>query len=65
MILVLLLGFQFSLCYIPKLAGFGSIPELTNLLCMTIGACSVVWFTFWKAVMLFIVGREDDYPEQC
>ncbi len=63
-IILLLLGFQFSLCYIPMIFGYGTMGSLVNLLCMAMGACSIVWFTFWKAVMLFIVGREDEYPEQ-
>ena len=58
-VIVLLLGFQFSLCYVPQLLGFGSIPEYTNLLCMAMGACSVVWFTAWKVAMRFIAGSDD------
>ena len=56
---VLLLGFQFSLVYIPKLCGYGSIDELTNLLCMAVGACSVLWFFACKVLLRFVIGIDD------
>lgn len=59
-----LLGFQFAMCAVPLTLGYGTIPMLTNALCMAIGACSVVWFTAFKAVMLFFMGGEDMYPAQ-
>ena len=55
-ILLLLLGFQFSLVYIPRFGGYGSISEWSNLLCMAIGACSCLWFAFCKSVIRFAVG---------
>ena len=55
-ILVLLLGFQFSLVYIPRFAGYGSISEWSNLFCMAIGGCSCLWFALCKSVIRFAVG---------
>ncbi len=43
-VLVLLLIFQFSLCYIPMIFGFGTISAHVNLLCMVIGVVSIFWF---------------------
>ena len=63
-VLILLLGFQFSLVYIPKIFDYGTMHELTNLLCMAMGAGSIVWFTFCKLFMFFVVGRDDAYLEQ-
>ena len=56
---VLLLGFQFSLVYVPRLTGFGSIGELTNLLCMAIGASSVLWFVACKMLLRFLIGIDE------
>ena len=43
-VLTLLLIFQFSLCYIPMIFGFGTISANVNLLCMAMGVVSIVWF---------------------
>jgi len=53
-----LLGFQFSLCYVPSFFGFGSIDEYTNLVCMAVGAASVVWFMIAKISLRFFVEIE-------
>ena len=53
-ILILLLGFQFGLAYIPYLLGLGSITEYANLACMCLAACSTVWFFFTKSVFKFL-----------
>ncbi len=63
-VLIFLLGFQFSLVYIPKIFDYGTMHELTNLLCMAMGAGSIVWFTLCKLFMFFVVGRDDAYLEQ-
>jgi hypothetical protein len=54
--MVVLLGFQFSLPYIPMITGFGSITTLTNLLCMAIGAVSIIWFWLCKILLRFLIG---------
>ena len=63
-VVALLLIFQFSLCYIPMIFGFGTISEEVNLLCMIIGAISIFWFYFCKGVLFIFTGTKDEYPEQ-
>lgn len=55
LIIVLLLGTQFSLVYIPMALGFGTIHEYTNLVCMALGALLVVWVIFCKATLRFFI----------
>lgn len=57
-----LLTFQFSICAIPLVLGYGTISMNANLLCLGVGAVSVGWFTAWKTIMYFILGGEDLYP---
>ena len=56
--MALLLGFQFSLLQVPLMMGYGTIDLYTNLLCMGVGACSVVWFFICKAFLRFVIGDE-------
>ena len=60
-VLVFLLGFQFSIAQVPLMLGYSTIPIFSNLLCMGIGACSVVWFIICKIVLFFVLGSEDSY----
>lgn len=62
--LIVLLSFQFAICAVPLMFGYGTIDIYTNCLCVAIGACSVVWLTSWKIIMRFILGGEDMYPTQ-
>lgn len=59
-----LLAFQFAVCAIPVMFGYGTIEMYTNLICLGVGAVSVGWFTAWKGLMMFILGGEDLYPTQ-
>jgi len=63
-VLVLLLGFQFSIAQVPLMLGYGTIPIFTNLLCMGLGACSVIWFIMCKIFLFFVHGGEDSYISQ-
>jgi len=63
-VFIVLLGFQFAICAVPTIFGYGTIEMYTNLICMAIGASSVLWLTMWKAIMRFILGGEDLYPTQ-
>ena len=58
-VIILLLGFQFALVTVPSMLGYGTIPLFTNLLCMGIGACGVVWFVATKAFLKYI-SLDDD-----
>lgn len=59
-----LVAFQFAVCAVPLMFGYGTISMYANLICLGLGACSVGWFTAWKAIMLFVLGGEDMYPQQ-
>lgn len=57
--LALLLIFQFSIVYVPRIFGYGSLNEWSNLLCMAIGGGSCLWFAFCKSILRFAVGVEN------
>ena len=60
--LVFMLALQFSFAYLPLIAGYGSISTYPNLLCMAVGASSVLWFILCKIFMRLIVSTNN--PER-
>ena len=41
------------------LLGYDTIDLYTNLICMGLGAASLVWFSVFKVVLLFFTGAPD------
>ena len=39
--------------------GYDTIDLYTNLICMGLGAASLVWFSVFKVVLLFFTGAPD------
>ena len=56
---ILLLGFQFSLLYLPTFLGYKTIDEYSNLICMGLGAASLIWLFFCKAALRFFISKDD------
>ena len=56
--LIFLLGFQFCIAQVPLMLDYGTIELYTNLTCMGIGLCSVIWFVVCKALLKFVIGEE-------
>ena len=54
--LILLVGFQFALCYVPIMFGYTTVDLYTNLACMCLGAGTVIWFASFKALIQFFNG---------
>ena len=57
--ITVMLGFQFAICYVPMMLGYDTIDLYTNLICMGLGAASLVWFSVFKVVLLFFTGAPD------
>ena len=52
--MIAMLGFQLVLCYVPIVLGYNTIDIYTNLICMGLGAFSVVWFGLFKILIQLI-----------
>lgn len=63
-VIFLLLCFQFTICYLPELIGLNTLSIWSNLICMAMGGISVLWFTGFKMILMFVLGGEDPYPTQ-
>lgn len=57
----ILVGVQFLICYIPSTLGYGSISIVTNVLCMGLGALSVIFFTLFKCACYLMMGGDSEY----
>ena len=63
-IVIVLLGFQYGVACIPTLFDYGTIGYYENLLCMAVGAGSLVWYTLLKMFIWLIKGSGDHKVNQ-
>jgi hypothetical protein len=59
--MMLMICFQFFICYIPLVVGYSSIDIMTNLACMGVGVLSVVWLVATKMVLTLLIGDRDAF----